>query len=216
MKKLTIESFREHFPEARERKYGKNQIICYEGDRPHSVFFVVSGHIKYYDINEEGQEKILHIIGPHNIFPMLYAFDVAKDIDNFYAAVDNVVILTIPLDKFKHLIKTDVKFCHQLTQWFLTEIEHLVLRIGSLEKTDSREKTLHALKFLTMNYGQKDGEWEKLNFTATQQFLADFTGLTRETISSVLHDLEKEQAVKTTKGRLTAVRRTAIENIVAI
>ena len=216
MKKLTFESFRERFPEARIRRYDKNQIICYDGDQPHYIFFVVKGHIKYYDINDDGHEKILHIIGPQNVFPMLYAFEVSPEINNFYASVDNVEVLAVPLDKFQKVIQTDALFCRDLTKWFLTEIEQLVQRIGSFEKTDSRSKILHALKYLAINYGQLDGDWDKLNFAATQQFLADFTGLTRETVSNCLHELEKDATIKTAKGRLVSVKHSALDNIVAI
>jgi CRP-like cAMP-binding protein len=213
VKNLTVESFQKLFPDAKVRKYAKNQIICYQGDKPHHVFFVLKGHIKYYDIDENGNEKILHIIGPQNVFPMLYAFGVSSEINGFYASIDPVEVIAIPLEKFHHATETNIQFCNELTRWFLTEIEQLVFRINSFEKTDSRLKILHALKYLAINYGESVEKWERLNFAATQQFLADFTGLTRETVSGTMNELEREEVIRSAKGRLIEIKKSTLSKV---
>src|SRR5665213_3288872 len=87
MANLTVESVNELFPRASVRRYDKNQIICYNGDSPQHIFFVLKGYVRYYDIDEEGNEKILHINGPQNIFPMLYAFGVTDEVTGFYGTI---------------------------------------------------------------------------------------------------------------------------------
>lgn len=213
MKKLTVESIKALFNRVNTRRYSKNQIICYQGDKPQHVFFVLKGHIKLYDIDDDGNEKILHIVGPQNIFPMLYAFGVNPDINAFYATIDDVEVMTIPLQDFHRAIETDIKFSNTLTTWFLTEVEQLVFRINSFEKTDSRVKIMHALKYLSSNYGQAVEGWHRLDFATTQQFLADFTGLTRETVSTIMNELEKNKAVRFGNGHKLEIKIQAIEKL---
>lgn len=213
MKTLTSESIRELFPSAGVRKYGKNQIVCYQGDKPQYAFFVVKGHIKYYDIDEDGNEKILHIIGPNNIFPMLYAYGVTSEMGAFYSTIDPVELIAIPMADFHKAITSNIEFSNDLTKWFLTEIEQLTLRINSFEKTDSRSKILYALTYLAINYGHSDGQLERLNFAATQQFLADFTGLTRETVSVTMSELEKDGVVSNGSGRTIGIKKKELEKI---
>lgn len=213
VKKLTLESIKELFPRVDVRRYGKNQIICYQGDKPQYVFFVINGHIKYYDIDDDGDENILHIVGPQNIFPMLYAFGVSSEIGAFYAAIDAVEVITIPLHDFHKVIETNIEFSNALTRWFLTEIEQLVFRINSFEKTDSRAKIMHALKYLSVNYGQPAGAWQRIDFVTTQQFLADFTGLTRETVSTIMNELEKANTVRFAKGHQLEISSAKLNKI---
>ena len=213
VKNLTVSSIRDLFPTASVRRYAKNQIICYQSDKPQYVFFVLSGHIKYYDIDGSGNEKVLHLIGPQNIFPMLYAFGVSSEINGFYATIDDVEVITIPLADFHQATETNVKFSNELTRWFLTEIEQLVFRINSFEKTDSRLKIMHALKYLAVNYAQITGSWYRLDFATTQQFLADFTGLTRETVSNIMNDLETGQMVRFGKTHRLEINKNALEKI---
>lgn len=213
MQKLTVESIRQLFPAAIVRRYKKNQIVCYQGDRPSNIYFVLSGHIRYYDIDDDGNEKILHINGPQNIFPMLYAFGISEEINAFYATIDEAELLAIPLSDFKKVAESDIKFANSLTRWFLTEIEQLSYRINSFEKTDARNKILFALKYLATNYGSSTNGWQKLGFPVTQQFIADFTGLARETVSTTMGELERDKVIKTGKQKIIEISRKELAAI---
>jgi CRP-like cAMP-binding protein len=213
MTNLTLQAVKELFPRANTRHYDRNQIICYDGDKPQHIFFIIKGHIRYYDIDERGNDNILHINGPKNIFPMLYAFDVADQVNGFYAAIDKVEVLSVALDDFHKVMRTNIDFSNTLVRWFLGEIEQLAYRINSFEKTDARIKIMYALKYLATHYGHSDQEWQKLDFPITQQFIADFTGMARETASSAMHQLEKDKVIKRGKLRTLEVRQEALDSL---
>ncbi|HSX52845.1 MAG TPA: Crp/Fnr family transcriptional regulator [Patescibacteria group bacterium] len=213
MTNLTTDSIKALFPAARVRSYAKGQIICYQGDQPQHIFFVAKGHVRFYDIDDEGNEKILHLIGPNNIFPMLYAFGVTKEVGAFYSTLDSVDIITVPLEEFRHATETNIKFANVLTRWFLTEIDQLVSRLSSLEKTDAREKVLSALKYLSQHYGDQKGVWQQINIPVTHQFLADFTGLARETVSAIMHELDEDNIIRARKVHKLEVKRKELDKI---
>ena len=213
MVNLTLDGIKDLFPQATIRTYSKNQIICYNGDKPQHIFFVSRGHVRYYDIDDRGNEKILHINGPKNIFPMLYAFKIVNEVKGFYSAIDKVEVISIPLKDFHKVIETNIEFSNTLVRWFLGEIEQLAYRINSFEKTDARDKIMYALKSLAINYGHPANEWQKLDFPITQQFVADFTGLARETVSSAMHELEKEKILKTGKLRSLEIKQKELDKL---
>jgi CRP-like cAMP-binding protein len=210
---LTLEAVKDLFPNAAIRNYDKNQIVCYDGDKPQHIFFISQGHVRYYDIDERGNDNILHINGPKNIFPMLYAFGIADEVKGFYAAIDKVEVISVPLNDFHKVMETNIEFSNTLVRWFLGEIEQLVYRINSFEKTDARVKIMYALKYLAINYGHSDQEWQKLDFPVTQQFIADFTGLARETASSAMHGLEKDQVIRKGKLRTLEVKQKELDSL---
>lgn len=213
MKSLTLQAVKDLFPKSTTRHYDKGQIICYDGDRPQHIFFISEGHVRYYDIDERGNDNILHVNGPKNIFPMLYAFGIADEVKGFYGAIDKVEAICVPIDDFHKVMETNVEFSNTLVRWFLGEIEQLVYRINSFEKTDAQVKILYALKYLATNYGHPAGEWQKVDFPVTQQFLADFTGLARETASAALHHLEKDQLIRKSKLRTLEVRQKELDRL---
>ncbi len=214
MKKLTTSSINTVFPQAIVRHYDKGQIICYNGDQPRYVFFVAKGHVRYYDIDGEGNEKILHIIGKDNLFPMLFAFGVTTQVSGFYASLEPVDVVAVPLEDFNALRQQDITFANDLTYWFLTEINQLVYRIASLQKTDAHDKVLSALSYLASAYGHSVGNWQRLDFPITQQFIADLTGLARETVSNTLQELEAEHVVRTAKGHQLDVKASTVKGLI--
>jgi CRP-like cAMP-binding protein len=213
VKNITLQSIKDLFPSATERSYDKGQIICYQGDQPQFIFFVVSGHVRYYDIDEEGNEKILHLIGPNNIFPMLYAFSVTKDVGAFYSALDKTDIIAVPLEAFRSAAETNLVFANSLIHWFLTEINQQAERISSLEKTDARIKVLYALKNLATNFGEPKGTWQQINLALTHQFIADFTGLARETVSAIMRDLDVDKIIRQRKGHKLEIKRSQLNSL---
>lgn len=213
MTNLTSEYVKSLFPKAKPRAYDKGQIVCYQGDKPHHIFFVSKGHVRYYDIDDEGNEKVLHLNGPNNIFPMLYAFGVTKEVGAFYSTLDKAEIIAVPIDDFRKAAETDIKFSNALTKWFLSELDQLSQRLSSLEKTDAHGKVLYALKYLATGYGQPKGAWQQIEIPTTHQFLADFTGLARETVSSIMQDIEHDKIVRVGTGRRLQIKRRAIEKI---
>lgn len=211
VKKLTIISINSLFPGARRRTYRKGQIICYQGDKPSNVFFIVQGHVRYYDIDKNGNEKIMHLMGPNNIFPMLYAYGITADVPAFYSAIDTVEVITIPLQDFLNVLKSNIEFSNLLAGWFLVELDELAYRINSLEKTDARSKVLNAIKYMALHYGRSHGLWQQINFPITQQFIADFTGLTRETVSSTIQELEKDKIVTSRRTLKLDIKRSELK-----
>lgn len=70
--KLTEHSRLKHYP--------KGQIIIYQGDKPHEAIILANGYIKLYDIDKQGNEKILHVISPWAIAPFSFFSGPAENV----------------------------------------------------------------------------------------------------------------------------------------
>lgn len=210
MQTLPLAAIRQLFPKGLERTFAKDQIICYDGDRPASVFFILEGHVKYYDIDDEGNEKILHINGPGNVFPMLYAFKVAKEVRGFYSCIDKTTLLIVPAKEFLRTNSINLEFSNMLNHLFLVEIQELAYRLSALEKTDAKDKILFALKNLSRYYGHSKDHYIAIDFPITRQFMADYTGLARETASIAMSELGKDKIIRMGSQRTLEVKSSAL------
>jgi CRP/FNR family transcriptional regulator len=210
MKIISVEMIKKLFPDAIERTYEKKQIVCHDGDKPNTVYFILEGHIKLYDIDDQGNEKILHINGPNNLFPMLYAYNYTKEIDGFYACLDKTRLLVIPITSFKSTVDNNHELAKTLMDWFLGEIQELIFRLSAMEKNDARNKILFALKSLSLYYSHREGSWMAIDFPITRQFMADYTGLARETVSIAMSELEKDKIIRRNLSKEIEVKVDAL------
>lgn len=203
------------FPNATEREYPAGQIVVYQGDEPSHVFYVAEGALKYYDIDQNGNEKILHIIGQQGLFPMFYAFGTYSEVHAFYSSLSDLKVILIPVDDFKLRAKNDPALSNILLRWFVHETQYIVQRIKSLEKSDARVKVMEALLYLASRHAtSKRSGWHSVDFAVSQQFLGDLTGLTRETVSMALKDLEPEKLVRYPKQRDIEIHKERLEHCI--
>jgi len=207
-----------HFPDAVERTYAAGQIIIYDGDRPHHVVIVKRGAIKFFDIDSDGNEKILHIGGEGSIAPLFYSFEDKPAVDAYYSTISKTEVLLVDLVKFRQKLRTSPDYAAETLRWYATEMDHIVSRLKSMEKSTAKQKIRQALYYLSEQHATKStgkGEWYRINFPVTQQTLANLTGLTRETVNIILNDPEYLKLVRTSRGQGLEIHKTKVDEQMA-
>jgi len=191
VKNFTVLDVQKHFPHAVARTYSAGQIIIYHGDTPNHVMFIESGAVKFYDTDTDGNEKIMHISGAGGLIPLFYSFEDKPSVDAFYATITETKIWLVPITEFHNKLKTDAPYSFATLRRYAEELDHIVLRLKSLEKSSAKQKILQAFHYLGQQHATRNrvsNEWYRINFPLTQQTLADMTGLTRETVNITLKD----------------------------
>lgn len=198
MNTLTITEVKRLFPNTIERKYGPGQIIIYDGDAPSHVMMIESGAVKFYDTDDEGNEKIMHIGGEGSLFPLFYSFEDKNSVDAFYASLTETKVLLIPLSDFQEKLRTSVDYTFQILQWYAAEMDHIILRLKSMEKSSAKQKVLQSFYYLAAQHATpgRNGKWYRVTFPLTQQTIADLAGLTRETVNVTLKDAEIAKLIR--------------------
>jgi CRP-like cAMP-binding protein len=57
---------------ARSKSVPGGQIVLYEGDMPGDALILREGIVKLYDIDEQGNEKLLHLVKPPAVIPFAF------------------------------------------------------------------------------------------------------------------------------------------------
>lgn len=185
---------------AKVRHYPKGQIILYEGENPTDAFVVKQGAVKIYDIDEDGNEKILHIVKAPGIFPTIFLFGAPGITNTFYTTVADSELYVLSRADFEAKLHQDSEFAVYCLRWFASEVTEILRRMSSLEKTSTRDKLIATLGYLTRQHAERQkGGWARVRFPISHQLLADMIGVTRESTTMVMKDLQKEKIVKTPK-----------------
>lgn len=215
VKHFTSKDVKKLFPGAVERTYPAGQIVVYVGDQPAHMFFIQKGALKNYDIDDNGSEKILSIIGELGFFSILYGFaNNEKEISSFYSTLEETELLLIPMEDFLKLMSTDIQFTNRLFKWFVAETDFVMGRIKGLEKTEGRLKVAQALEYLATRHGViKSSGWSRVKFPINQQLLADLVGLTRETVSMVMKDFDEQKVIRYPKQMILEVNQKKLARI---
>ncbi len=211
---FTPSDIKRRFPQALERTYEAGQVIIYHEDSPNLVRFIKSGAVKFYDSDADGREKIMHIGGEGSIFPLFYSFEGKDKVNGFYATIMKTEVIAVPLDAFQQELRNSPDYAFNVLRWYAGEMDHIVLRLKSMEKSNAKKRILQALYYLGGQHASQVGsrsKWHRLHFPLTQQTLADVTGLTRETVNATLRDPQLRRLVRS-KGQIFEIDRDRIES----
>ena len=213
MKDLTGTPLDPLLANAKVRSYPKGQIILYEGENPTDAFVVKSGAVKIYDIDEDGNEKILHIVKPLGVFPVIFMFGTAGQTSTFYTTVADSELYVLSRADFEQRLTTDPALVLYCLRWFANEVQEMMRRMSSLEKTSTRDKLIATLGYLSRQHCEPGAAgWKKVTFPISHQLLADMIGVTRESTTMVMKDMQKEKLVRTPKLGILEINSLLIEN----
>lgn len=175
---------------SRVKHFPRGQIIYYEGDSPTDVMVIKHGVIKLYNINDQGNEKILHILGPDAIIPLRFTTHHSEPLKWFYSALVDADLYIIQKSEIFDLMARDDESETYLMDWFSDEVHELLVRLDSLNKTNARDKIIGALKFLVVKHATlRRSGWYRVNFPISHQVIADIIGMTRESTAIAMKEL---------------------------
>jgi CRP-like cAMP-binding protein len=197
MESHTVSPMSPLLSKAQQRSYPKGQIILYQGDSPPYMFLLKNGEIKVYDIDEQGNEKVLYIMRAGSIYPFASYIGHRTEVMWFYAALTDVEAYVISYEDLTPELNKNPKLGIYLLEKVTTDVHEAFVRIASMSKTTTRPKLVAALKFLCVYHTKptKRG-WRQVNFSVSHQLLADMTGITRESATLVMKQLQDEKLTR--------------------
>lgn len=182
---------------SRVKHFPKNQIILYEGDVPESVYIIKTGVVKMYDLDDQGNEKILHIMKSPALIPFMFFTIEAVPLKWYYTALTDCDMYVLSREDLLDKVRENGLLAAQLMSWFSREVHELLVRLSSLGKTNARDKITAALRFFAVEHcvTRRSG-WMRVNFPVNHQLIADMTGITRESATAALKDLRENKIIR--------------------
>lgn len=171
---------------------------------PSCAYIVKKGVVKTYNLTSEGQEKPISFDVEMDTFPIGWVFGKLRATQYFYEAFTSCSVYCVPRDELLRFLKSNAKLLYVYLDYFVTRYLNYQMRVNALEQSKAADKVLHTIYFLCVRFGRDlKKDVVKIQLPMTQQDLANFMGLTRETTGIELKRLEK-------KGVLTYQRQSYI------
>ena len=182
---------------ARLRHVPRGQIILYEGDTPQDVYIVKSGIVKLYDIDEQGNEKVLHIVKTPALVPFTFFSGMRDPLRWFYETLTDCDFYIVPAKEFMELTRTDGALLAAVTNTFSNDVHELLTRLSSLGKTNAQDKVVAVLKFLVACHStERRSSWWRVEFPISHQLIANICGITRESTTLVMKELQAQKIIR--------------------
>ncbi|KAB7614449.1 helix-turn-helix domain-containing protein [Amylibacter sp. SFDW26] len=163
------------------RSLKTGQPIFYEGDTARGLYEVVEGVVRNYKLTADGRRQIVSFGYPGDIIGINHDGCHHNDCD----AISDVTLKAIDQ-------KTDTDFAYSLIRYTAAELtlmhEHFLL----LGRKSAMEKVASFLNVLQNRIGKRDGKSVCYDLPMNRTDIADYLGLSIETVSRCFSKLRQE------------------------
>lgn len=191
-----------------ERRFAKGSTIFAPGDPADSLHLLKSGLVSLSHVSEDGQESILRVLGPGDVFGELF---LAVPSRPFLAtALTPCVATVVPGDSFLHLISAIPKLGFNFICVLSRHLADMALDRGQSAHKWSFQRLVLTLLKLCAAHGVDGPDGSTIALPLTHQILADMIGSSRETVTRHLGRL-KRQGIVRQQGRTVLVRKSGLQ-----
>ena len=169
--------------------YNKRETIYRAGDNADTLPKLTSGAVILYTILEDGRRQVLDLAGPGDFLH----FEMDGEIDHFAEALVPSEVAYYPANEL--LTDTDsARFLlEQMGERLTLERRHITM----LSRKSANERLQDFVRLAADCLGEEQG---RFNLPLTRQQIADFTGLTLETVSRTFAQWQREAVLTKLSG----------------
>ena len=185
--------------------FTRNAEIYGEGEPADYLYKVVSGSVRTYKIFDDGRRQIGAFYFPGDVFGL----EVGKEHEFSAEAIDKSVVLVVKRSTLVALAERDHEMTRRLWSFTAGELQrvqkHMLLLVKSAEE--------RVACFLLEMAARRTAD-EAVELPMSRQDIADYLGLTIETVSRTLTSLEQKAAIALPSSRRIVLRnRSALHKL---
>lgn len=179
-----------------EIKTKNKYSYIYLPDEPsNTIFFLVKGTVKIGTHSSDGREVIKSILHPTAMFGELGLVGEVRRQDFARAMNEEVKLCTLKVSDFQRLMQANHQLCLKVISLLGGRLRTAENRLEGLIFKDARTRIIDFLKDSVEKRGRRIGYEMLLKHSLTQQDIANLTGTSRQTVTSVLNDLRKSDLI---------------------
>jgi len=205
---LGLEDFEEVGAPVAERYFGAKDMIFVPGDPDGQLYFLLEGTVRLYKIYGEYKEATVTLLKDGGVFGEL-SLDEGSWQNVFAVAVTDARVAVVRKSVLTKVIKRHPEFGIKLLFSFSERLRQSDEVIESLLDREVSARLATLLLNLGDRFGETNGSGTVLNVRLTHQDLANMIVSTREAVSKVMSEFQREGLIEIRNRRISVAPRLA-------
>ncbi len=190
--------------------YKKGEFIVRPNETPSGVFYIEEGIVKAYDITKYGEENLLIIRKPREIFPIIHGIT-GKGRDIIYQTLAPTTVWRLEQDIYNKEIHSNKDIIPPLMDIVVEMYQLHSERIINLEYRTVRERLISFLLTMSGRFGKKTAKGLIIDVPLKHQDIASSINASRETTNRELSRLEQKGLLSNHQYKITLIDTEALK-----
>lgn len=170
---------------ATSRRYALGTSVFEQGQTADQFYVLLHGRLRVTQVNGEGQQTIVRMINPGDIFGIARALRRA-DYPATAGVVAESVALAWPMDAFDGLLERHPGLASNVMGVMGQRLQEAHTKVRELSTEEVERRVAHTVLRLASQSGRKEEGGIRIDFPVSKQDIAEMTGTTLHTVSRIL------------------------------
>ncbi len=176
------------------RKFRKGDFVFRASDADQNVYFLRQGRIKLYRLSEEGREIIMRFCVSGELFGLIDTVRGTRRVISAQACSESEVYM-MARDQFHEYLETHGRLAVFIMTMFSRRVHALGDMLTKFISSDVNARVVWIIKHLSDRHGVRFGDDVEISIPLTHQEIANMAGTTRQTVTTVLAELRRQDIV---------------------
>lgn len=206
---FSLEDFEEAGLRTVERRFSPKDTIFAPGDPDDQLYFLLSGTVRLYKIYGDFKEATTALLKDAGIFGKLNLVE-GRWQNVFAEAVTESRVAGVQKSSLEAVIKRDPEFALRLFSSFSERLRQSDEVIESLLHREVSTRLATLLSNLGERFGRQNGTGILIDVRLTHQDLANMIASTREAVSKVMSEFQREGVIENRNRRIAILDSSAL------
>ena len=187
------------------RTIKKGEVIYSSGDASVFVYFLKEGKVRISRLNDNGNEIIVALLNPGEIFGESCLTNQGKR-GEMAIAEDDIYVCTLGERDMKELMRLNFELNLKVFQTIGLRSKKIEKRLEDLSFKDNKTRIRYFLREAALEYGIKNGEEIEIDNFHTHETISKLTSTTRQNVTTVFNDLKSQQIINYDRSRKMVIK----------
>ncbi|MFD2647664.1 Crp/Fnr family transcriptional regulator [Devosia albogilva] len=184
-----------------QRRYRPGEAVFEQGEEAKHFFVLLSGRLRVTQVTAEGQQVIVRMVNPGDLFGIAKALS-RTDYPGTATAVIDSAAVAWPMSRWSQLVQDFPHFAVGAMQTMGDRLQEAHTRMRELATEEVERRVAHAVLRLGNQAGRKEPAGIRIDFPISKQDIAEMTGTTLHTVSRILSAWEAAGLVESGRQKL--------------
>lgn len=200
-RRLDAQAFSQIMAAASTRHYPAGQPVFAQGGDAREFYVLLKGKLKVTQVTEDGQQVIIRIVVPGDLFGIARALQRVDYPGTATAAVQSVV-MAWPMSYWDTFVASDASLAVSAMQTVGQRLQESHARIREMATQEVERRVAHTVLRLVEQSGQPEPAGIRIDFPISKQDLAEMAGTTLHTVSRIMSGWQERGIVSTGRQKL--------------
>ena len=186
---------------ATSSRVAQGEDVFVQGAPANHFFLLLNGRLKVTQITEEGQQIIVRVVHPGDLFGFAKALQRTDYPGTAHAAAESLY-LGWPTSLWSFFVEQNPALALSALQTIGNRLEEAHTRIREMSTQEVERRVAHAVVRLAGKAGKVEGNGVRIDFQISRQDIAEMTGTTLHTVSRILSAWEGRGLVEGGRQKL--------------